>query len=165
MKIELLENLHLFGSVSQTAGLRLFARHASQFSSCLMDHYRDLFEVMSKLCGHINAEMKKTSYYALEAFLKQVNTSRHRKHLGSQTDRLAPWQQIKPLQIISLRWPCWLPRILRSTKPSWSSSCRSSAASLRPWTRHIKSCPLPYEDMDSLQPYVYCLVCEKLEFI
>uniref|UniRef100_A0A8C9Y6S2 DNA-dependent protein kinase catalytic subunit n=1 Tax=Sander lucioperca TaxID=283035 RepID=A0A8C9Y6S2_SANLU len=42
------------------------------FSSCLMDHYRALFEVMSKLCGHINAEMKKTSYYALEAFLKQV---------------------------------------------------------------------------------------------
>ncbi|XP_031163630.2 DNA-dependent protein kinase catalytic subunit [Sander lucioperca] len=54
------------------AGLRLFARHAPQFSSCLMDHYRALFEVMSKLCGHINAEMKKTSYYALEAFLKQV---------------------------------------------------------------------------------------------
>ncbi|KAM9337515.1 DNA-dependent protein kinase catalytic subunit [Symphorus nematophorus] len=54
------------------AGLKLFARHASQFSSCLMDHYRALFDVMSKLCGHINAEMKKTSYYALEAFLKQV---------------------------------------------------------------------------------------------
>ncbi|XP_040921929.1 DNA-dependent protein kinase catalytic subunit [Toxotes jaculatrix] len=54
------------------AGLRLFGRHAAQFSSCLMDHYRALFEVMSKLCGHINAEMKKTSYYALEAFLKQV---------------------------------------------------------------------------------------------
>nr|CBN81784.1 DNA-dependent protein kinase catalytic subunit [Dicentrarchus labrax] len=54
------------------AGLRLLARHAPQFSSCLMDHYRPLFEVMSKLCGHINAEMKKTSYYALEAFLKQV---------------------------------------------------------------------------------------------
>ncbi|XP_060920840.1 DNA-dependent protein kinase catalytic subunit isoform X2 [Labrus mixtus] len=54
------------------AGLRLFAKHASQFSGCLMDHYRALFEVMSKLCGHINAEMKKTSYYALEAFLKQV---------------------------------------------------------------------------------------------
>ncbi|XP_026183019.1 DNA-dependent protein kinase catalytic subunit isoform X2 [Mastacembelus armatus] len=54
------------------AGLRLFARHASQFSSCLMDQYKTLFEVMSKLCGHINAEMKKTSYYALEAFLKQV---------------------------------------------------------------------------------------------
>uniref|UniRef100_A0A3P8SHR1 DNA-dependent protein kinase catalytic subunit n=1 Tax=Amphiprion percula TaxID=161767 RepID=A0A3P8SHR1_AMPPE len=54
------------------AGLRLFARHASQFSSCLMDHYRALFEIMSKLCGHINAEMKKMSYYALEAFLKQV---------------------------------------------------------------------------------------------
>ncbi|XP_054864797.1 DNA-dependent protein kinase catalytic subunit-like [Amphiprion ocellaris] len=54
------------------AGLRLFARHASQFSSCLMDHYRALFEITSKLCGHINAEMKKMSYYALEAFLKQV---------------------------------------------------------------------------------------------
>ncbi|XP_068603907.1 DNA-dependent protein kinase catalytic subunit [Brachionichthys hirsutus] len=56
------------------AGLRLFARHAPQFSSCLMDHYKSLFEVMSKLCGHINAEMKKTSYSALEAFLKQVAT-------------------------------------------------------------------------------------------
>ncbi|KAM3592965.1 uncharacterized protein V6R79_002700 [Siganus canaliculatus] len=54
------------------AGLRLIARHAPQFSSCLMDHYRALFDVMSKLCGHINSEMKKTSYYALEAFLKQV---------------------------------------------------------------------------------------------
>lgn len=54
------------------AGLRLIARHAPQFSSCLMDHYRALFDVMSKLCGHINGEMKKTSYYALEAFLKQV---------------------------------------------------------------------------------------------
>ncbi|KAG7275797.1 hypothetical protein CRUP_038277 [Coryphaenoides rupestris] len=27
---------------------------------------------MSKLCGHINGEMKKTSYYAIQAFLKQV---------------------------------------------------------------------------------------------
>ncbi|KAL2085629.1 hypothetical protein ACEWY4_018949 [Coilia grayii] len=54
------------------AGLRLFAKHAVQFSSCLMDHYRTVFEVMSKLCGHINVEMKKTSYYALESFLKQV---------------------------------------------------------------------------------------------
>ncbi|KAM4719019.1 DNA-dependent protein kinase catalytic subunit isoform 2-T2 [Anableps anableps] len=54
------------------AGLRLFAKHASQFSSCLMDHYRTLFETMCKLCGHINGEMKKTSYSALEAFLKQV---------------------------------------------------------------------------------------------
>lgn len=57
------------------AGLRLLARHASQFSSCLMDHYRVLFETMCKLCGHINGEMKKTSYLALEAFLKQVRTS------------------------------------------------------------------------------------------
>ncbi|XP_029384585.1 DNA-dependent protein kinase catalytic subunit isoform X2 [Echeneis naucrates] len=56
------------------AGLRLIARHASQFSSCLMEHYKTLFEVMSKLCGHINGEMKKTSYFAMEAFLKQVAT-------------------------------------------------------------------------------------------
>lgn len=55
------------------AGLRLLARHAPQFSTCFMDHYKTIFEVMSKLCGHINAEMKKTSYYALEAFLKQVS--------------------------------------------------------------------------------------------
>ncbi|CAL8293471.1 unnamed protein product [Lota lota] len=54
------------------AGLRLLGKHAAQFGSCLMDHYKALFEVMSKLCGHINGEMKKTSYYALEAFLKQV---------------------------------------------------------------------------------------------
>ncbi|XP_062849596.1 DNA-dependent protein kinase catalytic subunit [Trichomycterus rosablanca] len=54
------------------AGLKLFTKHAGQFSSCLMDHYRTLFEIMSKLCGHINSEMKKTSYSALEAFLKQV---------------------------------------------------------------------------------------------
>lgn len=58
----------------QTAGLRLLAKHASQFSSCLIDNYKVLFEVMSKLCGHINGEMKKTSYFALEAFLKQVDT-------------------------------------------------------------------------------------------
>ncbi|KAM4606662.1 DNA-dependent protein kinase catalytic subunit [Polymixia lowei] len=54
------------------AGLRLLAKHACQFNSCLMEHYRELFDAMSRLCGHINAEMKKTSYYALEAFLKQV---------------------------------------------------------------------------------------------
>uniref|UniRef100_A0AAR2L7W1 DNA-dependent protein kinase catalytic subunit n=1 Tax=Pygocentrus nattereri TaxID=42514 RepID=A0AAR2L7W1_PYGNA len=54
------------------AGLKLFAKHAGQFSSCLMDHYRTVFDVMSKLCGHINGEMKKTSYMALESFLKQV---------------------------------------------------------------------------------------------
>ncbi|XP_077410583.1 DNA-dependent protein kinase catalytic subunit isoform X2 [Vanacampus margaritifer] len=55
------------------AGLRLFARHASQFNSCLITHYREVFDAMSKLCGHINNEMKKTSYYALEAFLKQLS--------------------------------------------------------------------------------------------
>lgn len=54
------------------AGLKLFTKHAGQFGSCLMDHYRTVFDVMSKLCGHINSEMKKTSYAALESFLKQV---------------------------------------------------------------------------------------------
>lgn len=54
------------------AALKLLTKHAGQFSSCLMDHYRTVFDVMSKLCGHINFEMKKTSYAALEAFLKQV---------------------------------------------------------------------------------------------
>ncbi|KAG7330004.1 hypothetical protein KOW79_006226 [Hemibagrus wyckioides] len=54
------------------AGLKLFTKHAGQFSSCLMDHYRTVFDVMSKLCGHINPGMKKTSYAALESFLKQV---------------------------------------------------------------------------------------------
>ncbi|XP_060788690.1 DNA-dependent protein kinase catalytic subunit-like isoform X1 [Neoarius graeffei] len=54
------------------AGLKLFTKHAGQFSSCLMDHYMTVFDMMSKLCGHINLEMKKTSYAALESFLKQV---------------------------------------------------------------------------------------------
>uniref|UniRef100_A0A3Q2XVH6 DNA-dependent protein kinase catalytic subunit n=1 Tax=Hippocampus comes TaxID=109280 RepID=A0A3Q2XVH6_HIPCM len=58
---------------TQWSGLRLFARHAPQFSSGLIGHYREVFDAMSKLCGHINHEMKKTSYYALEAFLKQVS--------------------------------------------------------------------------------------------
>uniref|UniRef100_A0A3B1JQ43 DNA-dependent protein kinase catalytic subunit n=1 Tax=Astyanax mexicanus TaxID=7994 RepID=A0A3B1JQ43_ASTMX len=71
----------------QVTGLKLFAKHAGQFSSCLMDHYRTVFDVMSKLCGHINAEMKKTSYSALESFLKQVaflvaeNVEKHQSKL------------------------------------------------------------------------------------
>uniref|UniRef100_A0A672S298 DNA-dependent protein kinase catalytic subunit n=1 Tax=Sinocyclocheilus grahami TaxID=75366 RepID=A0A672S298_SINGR len=56
------------------AGLKLFAKHSSQFGSCLMDHYMSIFDVMSKLCGHINVELKKSSYTALESFLKQVAT-------------------------------------------------------------------------------------------
>uniref|UniRef100_A0A3Q3ESV4 DNA-dependent protein kinase catalytic subunit n=1 Tax=Kryptolebias marmoratus TaxID=37003 RepID=A0A3Q3ESV4_KRYMA len=63
---------HSDPGLPSTAGLRLLARHVSQFRGCLMDHYRVLFETMCKLCGHINGEMKKTSYGALEAFLKQV---------------------------------------------------------------------------------------------
>lgn len=55
-----------------TAGLKLFTKHSNQFGSCLMDHYVSIFDVMSKLCGHINGELKKSSYVALESFLKQV---------------------------------------------------------------------------------------------
>ncbi|XP_048384539.2 DNA-dependent protein kinase catalytic subunit [Stegostoma tigrinum] len=54
------------------AGLRLFALHASQFSTCLMDSYQILFETLSKWCGHTNAEMKKAGYAALESFLKEI---------------------------------------------------------------------------------------------
>ncbi|MBN3311515.1 PRKDC kinase, partial [Atractosteus spatula] len=54
------------------AGLKLFARHAEQFSSCLIDNYRSIFEVMSKWCGHTNAELKRAGHSALESFLKQV---------------------------------------------------------------------------------------------
>jgi len=50
----------------------MFAKHSSQFGNCLMDHYMSIFDVMSKLCGHINGELKKSSYTALESFLKQV---------------------------------------------------------------------------------------------
>lgn len=59
--------------------------------------------------------------------------------------------------LVILRLQYWWQITSRSTKTSWSSSCRSSAASLRPWTQHIRNCPLQYEDMDSLQPYVHCL--------
>lgn len=71
--------------------------------------------------------------------------------------------------LIIFRLQCWWRKILRSTKASWSSSCRSSAASLRPWTQHTRNYQLPYEDMDSLQLYVYCLVCfnrsQKLQYL
>ncbi|XP_006880480.1 PREDICTED: DNA-dependent protein kinase catalytic subunit-like isoform X2 [Elephantulus edwardii] len=56
-----------------SASLRLLALHASQFSTYLLDNYTSLFEVLSKWCGHINAELKKTAHAALEAFLKQVS--------------------------------------------------------------------------------------------
>ncbi|XP_051572291.1 DNA-dependent protein kinase catalytic subunit-like isoform X3 [Myxocyprinus asiaticus] len=56
------------------AGLKLFAKHSNQFGSCLIDHYMAIFDVMSKLCGHINGDLKKSSYLALESFLKQVAT-------------------------------------------------------------------------------------------
>ncbi|XP_078072249.1 DNA-dependent protein kinase catalytic subunit isoform X3 [Mustelus asterias] len=54
------------------AGLRLFTLHASQFSTYLMDSYQTLFEMMSKWCGHSNAEVKKAGYAALESFLKEI---------------------------------------------------------------------------------------------
>lgn len=54
------------------AGLRLFALHASQFSTCLLDNYVSLFEVLLKWCAHTNVELKKAALSALESFLKQV---------------------------------------------------------------------------------------------
>ncbi|XP_045147611.1 DNA-dependent protein kinase catalytic subunit [Echinops telfairi] len=58
-----------------SAGLRLFALHASQFSTCLLDNYMSLFEVISKWCGHTNVELKKAAHAALESFLKQVSVT------------------------------------------------------------------------------------------
>ncbi|XP_029447109.1 DNA-dependent protein kinase catalytic subunit isoform X2 [Rhinatrema bivittatum] len=54
------------------AGLHMLAIHACQFGACLMDNYRSLFEVMSKWCGHTNAELKKAGHLALDSFLKQI---------------------------------------------------------------------------------------------
>ncbi|XP_042541900.1 DNA-dependent protein kinase catalytic subunit [Dipodomys spectabilis] len=56
------------------AGLRLFTLHASQFSTCLLDNYVTLFEVLSKWCSHLNVELKKAAHSALESFLKQVSS-------------------------------------------------------------------------------------------
>ncbi|XP_055968392.1 DNA-dependent protein kinase catalytic subunit [Sorex fumeus] len=56
-----------------SAGLHLFALHASQFSTCLLDNYVSLFEVMSKWCSHTNVDLKKAALSALESFLKQVS--------------------------------------------------------------------------------------------
>ncbi|XP_040828526.1 DNA-dependent protein kinase catalytic subunit [Ochotona curzoniae] len=56
------------------AGLRLLTLHASQFSTCLLDNYSLLFEVLSKWCSHTNVELKKTAHSALESFLKQVSS-------------------------------------------------------------------------------------------
>ncbi|XP_075405763.1 DNA-dependent protein kinase catalytic subunit [Tenrec ecaudatus] len=58
-----------------SAGLRLFALHASQFSTCLLDNYTSLFEVLSKWCGHTNVELKKAAHAALDSFLKQVSVT------------------------------------------------------------------------------------------
>ncbi|KAM4865347.1 DNA-dependent protein kinase catalytic subunit [Thomomys bottae] len=56
------------------AGLRLFTLHASQFSTCLLDNYITIFEVLSKWCSHLNVELKKAAHSALESFLKQVSS-------------------------------------------------------------------------------------------
>ncbi|XP_004615434.2 DNA-dependent protein kinase catalytic subunit [Sorex araneus] len=56
-----------------SAGLHLFTLHASQFSTCLLDNYVSLFEVMSKWCSYTNIELKKAALSALESFLKQVS--------------------------------------------------------------------------------------------
>ncbi|XP_044101560.1 DNA-dependent protein kinase catalytic subunit isoform X1 [Neovison vison] len=56
------------------AGLCLFTLHASQFSTCLLDNYVSLFEVLSKWCSHTNVELKKAAHSALESFLKQISS-------------------------------------------------------------------------------------------
>ncbi|XP_053105021.1 DNA-dependent protein kinase catalytic subunit isoform X2 [Hemicordylus capensis] len=55
------------------AGLHLFSKHAVQFTPCLLDNYVSLYEVMSKWCGHQNAELKKAGHSALDALLKQIS--------------------------------------------------------------------------------------------
>ncbi|KAM7075469.1 DNA-dependent protein kinase catalytic subunit isoform 1-T1 [Molossus nigricans] len=55
------------------AGLCFFTLHASQFSTCLLDNYISVFEVLSKWCSHVNLELKKAANSALESFLKQVS--------------------------------------------------------------------------------------------
>ncbi|KAM5211726.1 DNA-dependent protein kinase catalytic subunit isoform 1-T1 [Hipposideros larvatus] len=55
------------------AGLCLFTLHASQFSTCLLENYVSLFEVLSKWCSHTNMELKRGANSALESFLKQVS--------------------------------------------------------------------------------------------
>lgn len=137
--------------ISSTAGLRLFARHAPQFSSGLIAHYREVFDAMSKLCGHINHEMKKTSYYALEAFLKQVTLVfiQQTFHCKKFRDRVV-WILARRICRFRYSWR----KMLRSTRASWSSSCKSSATSLRPWSPPTKNSPSPYEDMDCLQLWV-----------
>uniref|UniRef100_A0A8C7BY96 DNA-dependent protein kinase catalytic subunit n=1 Tax=Neovison vison TaxID=452646 RepID=A0A8C7BY96_NEOVI len=55
-------------------GLCLFTLHASQFSTCLLDNYVSLFEVLSKWCSHTNVELKKAAHSALESFLKQISS-------------------------------------------------------------------------------------------
>lgn len=161
-KVSQLENYHSFKSVSSSAGLQLLAKHAFQFSTCFMDHYRTLFELMSNLCGHINPEMKKTSSYALEAFLKQVKTFSSLslnvliqiiflmfmmpKYCLIAICFLICWIQFLPVfypSTIFWRLHCRSQIILRSTKACWSSSCRSSVPLLRPWTRHIRNYPSP----------------------
>lgn len=54
------------------AGLCLFTLHAAQFSTCLLENYISLFEVLSKWCNHTNIELKRGANSALESFLKQV---------------------------------------------------------------------------------------------
>ncbi|XP_006170510.1 DNA-dependent protein kinase catalytic subunit [Tupaia chinensis] len=56
-----------------SAGLRLLTLHAAQFSTCLLENYVSLFEILSKWCGHTNVDLKKTAHSALESFLKQVS--------------------------------------------------------------------------------------------
>uniref|UniRef100_A0A8C5WDN6 DNA-dependent protein kinase catalytic subunit n=1 Tax=Leptobrachium leishanense TaxID=445787 RepID=A0A8C5WDN6_9ANUR len=73
----LLKSIYCFVDLKRyavpSAGLQLLSRHASQFSSFLTERYQHLYEVMTKWCGHLNQEMRRLAYSAMEAFLKQVH--------------------------------------------------------------------------------------------
>uniref|UniRef100_A0A674JBQ4 DNA-dependent protein kinase catalytic subunit n=1 Tax=Terrapene triunguis TaxID=2587831 RepID=A0A674JBQ4_9SAUR len=60
-------------SIFQVSGLQLFSMHAAQFGTFLLDNYISLFEVLSKWCGHTNAELKKGGHSALDSFLRQIS--------------------------------------------------------------------------------------------
>ncbi|GFO12449.1 DNA-dependent protein kinase catalytic subunit, partial [Plakobranchus ocellatus] len=55
------------------AGLRLFARHAGQFKTFLMDEYRPMYEKLVAWSRHNNREVLHLGMAALEAFVKEIS--------------------------------------------------------------------------------------------
>ncbi|XP_052262779.1 DNA-dependent protein kinase catalytic subunit-like isoform X1 [Dreissena polymorpha] len=54
------------------AGLRLFARHASQFSQYIIEDNQNMYSKLSHWSRHFNNEMQLLGMKAMESFLKQV---------------------------------------------------------------------------------------------